>query len=391
MSACAKCNHENSPGSRFCSECGGPLSTACPACNFAGSPPGAKFCAECGGTLGAAAPKAPGAPGATTRPAGAPPPKAPGGQPPTGRVPGKAPGPQFARPAGAPGAPPAAGGPPRPGPGGPAPAGAPPRPGPGGPPRPGPALAGGPPRPGAAAGGPPRPGPAGAPPKKPEPSPPQSPHVLMRVGAPPLPMTPGQSVTFGREECTLTIPSPRVSRRHAEITWEGGQPVLADLGSSNGTQVNGKRLSKPHPLQDGDEITVGPYLCTYKDQRKGGAAQAGPDANMLTAPMLADAMAGRLDQMSLFELLQTLELNQKTGLLEVFGADNSGKVGMKDGKPVYAEAEGTTGVNAIHLLLREKEGQFTFGPGFDPAVPADVSMPVTAILMEASRRQDEGN
>jgi len=212
----------------------------------------------------------------------------------------------------------------------------------------------------------------------------------MRVGAPPLPLVPGETVTFGREECTLTIPSPRVSRRHAEITWDDGKPVLTDLGSSNGTQVNGRRLSKPHVLEDGDEISVGPYLCTYKDQRKGGAAEAGPDTNLLTAPMLADAMAGRLDQMSLFELLQTLELNQKTGLLEVFGADNQGQVGMKDGKPVYAEAEALTGVDAIHLLLREKEGQFTFGPGFDPARAADVSMPVTAILMEASRRQDEG-
>lgn len=200
---------------------------------------------------------------------------------------------------------------------------------------------------------------------------------------------PGEPVTFGREDATLTIPSARVSRKHAEITWENGRPVLTDLGSSNGTMVGGKRLLKPHALEDGDEISIGPYLCTYRDLRKGGGTAAAVDTNLLTAPMLADAMAGRLDQVSLFELMQTLEFNQKTGVLEVFGAETSGSVGFRDGKPVYAEAEDLTGVEAIYLLLREKEGQFTFGPSFDPSRPVDVQAPVTAILMEASRRQDE--
>jgi hypothetical protein len=201
---------------------------------------------------------------------------------------------------------------------------------------------------------------------------------------------PGESVTFGREDATLTIPSARVSRKHAQITWEDGRPVLTDLGSSNGTMVGGKRLTKPHVLEDGDEISVGPYLCTYRDLRKGGGAGAAVDTNLLTAPMLADAMAGRLDQVSLFELLQTLEFNQKTGVLEVFGADSSGSVGFREGKPVYAEAESLTGVDAIYLLLREKDGQFSFSPSFDPSRAVDVQAPVTAILMEASRRLDEG-
>lgn len=217
----------------------------------------------------------------------------------------------------------------------------------------------------------------------------QTPHVLLRVGGPPLLLIPGQTFTIGREDCSLTIPSSRVSRRHSEIVWEDGHPVIKDLDSSNGTLVGGKRITKPHVLVSGDEISIGPYLCTYQDRRKAPAAAA-PDANLLTAPMLADAMAGRLDQVSLFELLQTLDFNQKTGLLEVFGSDASGSIGIREGKPVYAEAEDQVGVEAIYLLLREKDGQFTFGPGFDAARAADVQGAVTAILMEASRRQDEG-
>lgn len=269
--------------------------------------------------------------------------------------------------------------------------GAPPRPAPAPPPGARPAMRPTAGRPGvrppaAARGGPPqrpRPGPP------PSGGPPKSPHALERVGGTPLVLVSGQPFTFGREECSLNIPSQRVSRRHAEITWTGDAPVLTDLGSSNGTTVNGKRLTKPHTLQDGDEISIGPYLCTYRDLRKGPSPAK--DMNMLTAPMLSDAMAGRLDQVSLFELLQTLELNQKTGVLEVFGGDVTGSIGLREGKPIYAEAEGQSGVEAIYLLVRETEGQFTFGPGFDAARAPEISTSMGAILMEASRRQDEGN
>lgn len=50
-----------------------------------------------------------------------------------------------------------------------------------------------------------------------------------------------------------------VSRRHARITQEGADLFIEDLGSVNGTLVNGKRLTPylPHPLQSGDEIRLG--------------------------------------------------------------------------------------------------------------------------------------
>ena len=66
-------------------------------------------------------------------------------------------------------------------------------------------------------------------------------------------------VTLGRlPECELAVADPNVSRRHAEVrrgpdnTW-----LVADLGSTNGTKVNGLRISGPRQLDDGDEITVG--------------------------------------------------------------------------------------------------------------------------------------
>jgi len=65
--------------------------------------------------------------------------------------------------------------------------------------------------------------------------------------------------TLGRmPECELAVADPNVSRRHAEVrrgpdnTW-----LVEDLGSTNGTKVNGLRISGARRLEDGDEITVG--------------------------------------------------------------------------------------------------------------------------------------
>ncbi len=66
-------------------------------------------------------------------------------------------------------------------------------------------------------------------------------------------------VTLGRlPECELAVADAGVSRRHAEVRREADNSwVVSDLGSTNGTKVNGLRISAPHQLQDGDEITVG--------------------------------------------------------------------------------------------------------------------------------------
>ncbi len=64
-------------------------------------------------------------------------------------------------------------------------------------------------------------------------------------------------ISFGRlPDCTVTLNDPNVSRHHAEIR-PGAAIVLVDLGSTNGTLVNGVRVTEPHPLLDGDVISMG--------------------------------------------------------------------------------------------------------------------------------------
>ena len=67
----------------------------------------------------------------------------------------------------------------------------------------------------------------------------------------------GSTVTIGRLlDCNIQLHDPNVSRHHAEIRPSGDGYVLADLGSTNGSRVNGMRVGQ-HLLAEGDEILIG--------------------------------------------------------------------------------------------------------------------------------------
>lgn len=67
-----------------------------------------------------------------------------------------------------------------------------------------------------------------------------------------------EQVILGRApECDVVIEGRLISRRHAAIRREGQGYILEDLGSYNGTAVNGQRLSGPWKLHDGDQIELG--------------------------------------------------------------------------------------------------------------------------------------
>ncbi|MBL6633772.1 MAG: FHA domain-containing protein [Thermoleophilia bacterium] len=63
--------------------------------------------------------------------------------------------------------------------------------------------------------------------------------------------------TLGRSrDCDIVVPDPNVSRVHAEVRHEGLEYVLVDLGSTNGVEVNGRRVLR-HSLRDGDRVSLG--------------------------------------------------------------------------------------------------------------------------------------
>ncbi|HEX7452234.1 MAG TPA: FHA domain-containing protein, partial [Polyangiaceae bacterium] len=70
-------------------------------------------------------------------------------------------------------------------------------------------------------------------------------------------------VEIGRgSSCGLVLDADSVSRRHAKIEPIGAGHLLTDLGSTNGTYVNGLRV-KEHSLLDGDRVQIGKALLKY--------------------------------------------------------------------------------------------------------------------------------
>lgn len=108
-------------------------------------------------------------------------------------------------------------------------------------------------------------------------------------------------------ECNLRPASEGVSMRHCAIESRQGRPVILDLGSANGTFVNGVQLTCDFPLRDGDELCVGPLhffvrvydliRCDEAATDDGDSPQAlteeEPIANASKAPAMASPESSR--------------------------------------------------------------------------------------------------
>ena len=74
-------------------------------------------------------------------------------------------------------------------------------------------------------------------------------------------------VTIGREGCDILLADPEVSRRHAVLHHPAGEaPRVEDLGSRNGTFVNGRRIDGSSGLQPGDTLRFGNTVWAVEDR-----------------------------------------------------------------------------------------------------------------------------
>ncbi len=125
-----------------------------------------------------------------------------------------------------------------------------------------------------------------APPPAPAPSPGPVPEVALYLGEKLLrtySLAKGE-LTVGRNpDRDILIENAGVSRRHATIRWAGGQALVEDLGSANGTYVNGQKITR-QILQDGDEILVLKHRLLFRLPKEKHAAKLEPmlDAGQTT-------------------------------------------------------------------------------------------------------------
>lgn len=74
----------------------------------------------------------------------------------------------------------------------------------------------------------------------------------------------GENLLGRDRQAVLWIDSATVSRRHARIVVTSGEAVIEDLGSRNGTSVQGRKIQGPVPLADGDRLRLGSATMTFR-------------------------------------------------------------------------------------------------------------------------------
>jgi len=97
----------------------------------------------------------------------------------------------------------------------------------------------------------------------------------------------GDQLIIGRDSSNgVAINDAEISRKHSRLSFQGGKYVLEDLGSTNGTFVNGQRLAGPVVLKPGDVVSLGEQIVLMYDaiNMDPGATIASPRAAVRMAP-----------------------------------------------------------------------------------------------------------
>ncbi|OQX65381.1 MAG: hypothetical protein B6I38_04445 [Anaerolineaceae bacterium 4572_5.1] len=105
--------------------------------------------------------------------------------------------------------------------------------------------------------------------------------LVMRTGPTPGTTYPLDDIqtTLGRDPSnTISINDAEISRHHARMTLQGGKIVLEDMGSTNGTSVDGKRISGPHVLKAGEMVSFGEEIVLIFE-----ALNFDPDATVVSS------------------------------------------------------------------------------------------------------------
>lgn len=81
-----------------------------------------------------------------------------------------------------------------------------------------------------------------------------------------FPIAEGQTITIGRgKECDISIDNTAISRQHISISMNSGIYFVSDLGSTNGSFVNGKKIDTDEPVSESDTIVFGKFILTPAD------------------------------------------------------------------------------------------------------------------------------
>ena len=213
----------------------------------------------------------------------------------------------------------------------------------------------------------------------------------------------GELVIGRSSELDMVLIEDMVSRKHAKITLAPGQITIADLGSTNGTFVNGEKIKKAR-LKEGDRILIGTSILKLVGvATTAGQAVLDPRAAQQQLERTAaaqekkqggrSAVAGRLEEVPLVDLLQLLSTSKKTGAIVIKGY-RQGRVHLRTGKVVSAVIDADPTLppkKALFRMVTWAQGGFEFVPqdGEIPPFASEIAEGTEHLVMEAMHQADE--
>ncbi|WP_373044717.1 DUF4388 domain-containing protein [Vulgatibacter sp.] len=211
-----------------------------------------------------------------------------------------------------------------------------------------------------------------------------------------FPLKADKEIVVGRSaDLDMVLVEDMVSRKHARLVSSGGKVVIADLGSTNGTFVNGQRVDELE-LKEGDRILIGTSILKLVVQGDGARsidAQA-MKSGMGHATHFAGSgvMSGRIDEVSIPDLLQLFGASHKTGVLIVTSAGRQGRIYLRQGKVFYAVIDENHDVGpekSFYRIVTWDSGTFELARPEETDFLVELEDSTESLLMEAMRQLDE--
>lgn len=218
-----------------------------------------------------------------------------------------------------------------------------------------------------------------------------------------FPLDEGREIVIGRSsDLDMVLVEEMVSRRHARILQSTTGLMIEDLGSTNGTFVNGEKVLRVQ-LKEGDRVLVGTSILKVitlapnqpSPTRTMAATVQGPvqpRGQLGSSDEGIARMAGSLEEIPLPDLLQLFGTSRKSGVLVLRTPADVGRIWLDKGVLHFVEIESLPELpplKAAYRLLGWKAGTFALEPPEDRACADPLDASVQEVLMEGFRQQDE--
>jgi len=194
----------------------------------------------------------------------------------------------------------------------------------------------------------------------------------------------------------MVLVEDMVSRKHAKIVTDENVVTIEDLGSTNGTFVNGEKV-RVSEIKDGDRILIGTSI--IKLVTIAGEPNALSETEARSRLVSAGnkrpptkSMSGNIEEIPLPDLLQLLSTSRKSGVIVIRSDLGVGKVYLRKGQIYFAsidESFNTGPRKAMFRMLGWTHGFFELDPPDEREVMDELSDSTEGLLMEGMRQLDE--